>query len=1675
MNKKIIFGMSIILLLIFVNVTLAQSSYRGMSVTQGFVTKSYAERSQEPTPVSVSNTGGPPYFLNYVETSNLQGKNAIALTFDLCSDKYNSDLINYLIQEKIPATFFISEKWVNDGHSADLQTIINAKDASGNKLFEIGSHSKTHPSSKGSSIFWGGTGNSQDMLTQWKDSVNFLRNQGAEINLCRLPVAQPWTMQAAGTLDLLKNTVEYCSVFVQYDIWATEGKGVSATKYSDSVLSKLSPNKASIVLSHANQPTWNEYEGIKLLVPELKKRNYEILTVSQLLNKYAVAGAGTGVPKLTELTLREKIGQMIMATPGKDGVFVSEFGLGGVILMQDEEGTGTVSHQQGMGGEASQDQISERITNYQSKAKVSLLVSTDAEGGGVNRIKHLSDPGDARTMGEPKEIAQKISAMAIKLNQIGINIDLAPVVDVAKPDGTLMAKRSFSGDAAVVEADGRAFVEALQSNRVGATLKHFPGYGDESRNSDIESVKVQAPREADLNVFNNLKKDADLIMMSNIIYTDLDKTNPAVVSPKIVGMARENFDGVIISDDLSAKSIEQFYKNNYKKMAVDAVKAGVDILLIVNYKKSDADTEANIKAMIDGVEAAVNSGEITEARIEESIKRIESLKKKYAMSYQASSPIENPYENCIPGTTYGGGSLNIDLTREDLVDIPSDINCVARRCQVKASVLPALYALRDEFAQNGCELQITSAYRTLEEYRSNWVNKVLKVNGDRRKYCGPQPRSTPYDLSAYEHCPHYNGGAVDIKTAKCTPTLKRTLLACQAGWARYMYETWHFEYGTSAWKRTMAKGVCGFSPYSISWSDLTHPPSFDPNFDTSIKTASTPAVTPATNTPIPAPETAAASSPTDASTTSTNQPASPTLANIPSVTSSTPPDALKFTNKKSVIVDGAQISNINIIEVDTRYFEVKTLSAKKATTEIGNGKCTACADKIYDLRSKYLGLNYVAGINAAFFGLKEGETAKGLGIKNPDEFVAYGMPTGDFIEDGKYVQGKPAEDSFTKYFVVEGSTPKIISREEFESKKDSNIYTSAVTGSESTIDEVRPRTQVCITSDGKVKLVTSSPAVISKLEKYLKQNEGCAEVLNLDGGQSTQMYYDWNTVNEKVESNRRVANFIVVVPRSGTGSPSGVAGQPQFCPPASINNFEGKDEILYAAYMIPGSFSTVIDYNLDPFKNVQNKMKELVTGTGACAASTTVQCLDDQTNSDPNSKTTYYFKSNQEYVPLGSKADWNKFCVSKDEEFFSDFAEIFNNCMNSEDGCYCDLNPNDNTLTEDRLMTFSELSDTRYDVSLERDDKTFELFTLDKKVDFPDNISSKNIANYRYLVKKKDSIFFASSPSLSNSCDIEEPKIKVCVVNKNISIFAKNPISEKLSSNPMTIKFSFLPPNTPPPNVKGVTAFDLNRSNDTVVLSWFKSPATNIENYTIYKNIADFKDKTSEEAKTIVAEILSVNINDAETVSSVDNLTLKCVEKNNKECSFEFPVSISDVEETLKPENKLLIFESDTNRYYYVMNIADSVQTFFGVTAVNKKQLESAGFDDVSSAISIDDLPPGYVGQVSSIPANPATGEGPSIEFSKPATNLDGSSLDPASQVWFYLIQECADGTKKVYDQKEYTSTSAVQKILNIVPDADCSFKVIATKKTSKPEIWAPLVKLPDSSQDDDIINYLLK
>ena len=268
-----------------------------------------------------------------------------------------------------------------------------------------------------------------------------------------------------------------------------------------------------------------------------------------------------------------------------------------------------------------------------------LLIAVDQEGGRVQRLKsqygfYGKFPKAVDVGKMPyKRVKETYSKMAGELKSVGINYDLAPVVDLAiNPKNHVIygLGRSFSADPAKVVFDASIFVQNMRNKGIVTSLKHFPGHGSSTGDTHKGFVDVTRQwKKSELIPYRDMIRQGrvDTIMVAHVFNKNLDPSYPATLSQKTVnGLLRRDlgFHGVVITDDLQMGAISKKY--GLKKTLELAIKAGDDILLFGN--QIDPKHSISTKKLVDTIVALVKSGEVKPEMLKRANSRIEKLKQK---------------------------------------------------------------------------------------------------------------------------------------------------------------------------------------------------------------------------------------------------------------------------------------------------------------------------------------------------------------------------------------------------------------------------------------------------------------------------------------------------------------------------------------------------------------------------------------------------------------------------------------------------------------------------------------------------------------------------------------------------------------------------------------------------------------------------------------------------------------------------------------------------------------------------------------------------------------------------------------------------------------------------------------------------------------------------------------
>ncbi len=327
--------------------------------------------------------------------------------------------------------------------------------------------------------------------------------------------------------------------------------------------------------------------------------------------------------------MKEIGNSFIIGIPGTEAdqttlSIIKEYGIGGVILFSKNIET--------------PEQVAELCKNLQNASlkyqDSPLLIAIDQEGGRVSRLKppffqsagnwYISCAKDP--VKEARDFSQKT---AYEMKLVGINMNLAPVLDVCYPCAEFLRDRTFGSDPKTAALLGQVIIEEMNKNGIISTAKHFPGLGPckIDPHKEVPVVDIDWDKLERIHIYPFKKAIAcgvPAIMVSHGIYRCIDPLFPASVSYKVIRLLRNTlrFDGLIITDDMEMGAIK--HRFDLAEACVMSIKAGVDIVLVCR------DQTIVIKA-IEMLKQALKEKEISKEDLLCSYKRIHKIKKRFSL------------------------------------------------------------------------------------------------------------------------------------------------------------------------------------------------------------------------------------------------------------------------------------------------------------------------------------------------------------------------------------------------------------------------------------------------------------------------------------------------------------------------------------------------------------------------------------------------------------------------------------------------------------------------------------------------------------------------------------------------------------------------------------------------------------------------------------------------------------------------------------------------------------------------------------------------------------------------------------------------------------------------------------------------------------------------------------
>lgn len=349
---------------------------------------------------------------------------------------------------------------------------------------------------------------------------------------------------------------------------------------------------------------------------------------------------------LAKMSLSEKVGQLFLIRPDSlepsltpdqvsdpDFYGMTEASEGMITALAEYPAGGIVFFGKNLTDPGS---LSNYMEALSSASSVPLLYAVDEEGGVVSRIANadsfgIDNIGFMAGIGsteDPENAYQAGKYIGGYLSSFGFHLNFAPVADInTNPYNIVIGNRAFGSDPALVSSMVSSFLSGLHEEGVMGCMKHFPGHGDTSSDTHEDYVSVlktwEELQEAELIPFiDNLEK-TDLVMIAHLTLPNITGDGlPASLSAELINDRLKNelgYRGLVTADALDMGAITKNYSS--AESAVRALEAGVDILLMpYDYREA-----------FDGVYDAVQSGRISETRLDESVLKILELKQEYGL------------------------------------------------------------------------------------------------------------------------------------------------------------------------------------------------------------------------------------------------------------------------------------------------------------------------------------------------------------------------------------------------------------------------------------------------------------------------------------------------------------------------------------------------------------------------------------------------------------------------------------------------------------------------------------------------------------------------------------------------------------------------------------------------------------------------------------------------------------------------------------------------------------------------------------------------------------------------------------------------------------------------------------------------------------------------------------
>ena len=314
--------------------------------------------------------------------------------------------------------------------------------------------------------------------------------------------------------------------------------------------------------------------------------------------------------KLQSMSLDEKINQIFLVrVPQYDGTnILKQYQFGGYLLF----GRDVIN--------ITKEDLINKIRGYQEVSNIPIIVAIDEEGGDISRIKDnpnlvsepFLSPMELYNIGGLDLIENDLRRKNILLEELGINLNLAPVLDLASSE-SFIYKRTLGQDVNITSLYAARVVQVSKSSKVSYALKHFPGYGDNldtHKGLSIDNRTLEELSNKDFLPFKSgIEAGAECVLVNHNILTNIEDGVPASLSKEVHNILRNdlNYTGIIITDDLYMDAIKEYQD----KPSIKALLAGNDMIIITNYVQG-----------VNEIKEALNNNEIDINLLDKAVLRV---------------------------------------------------------------------------------------------------------------------------------------------------------------------------------------------------------------------------------------------------------------------------------------------------------------------------------------------------------------------------------------------------------------------------------------------------------------------------------------------------------------------------------------------------------------------------------------------------------------------------------------------------------------------------------------------------------------------------------------------------------------------------------------------------------------------------------------------------------------------------------------------------------------------------------------------------------------------------------------------------------------------------------------------------------------------------------------------